>query len=140
MGEVSCFVNQSDCANPELPVYGQKELKILSRFRRTSDELIMEFVYTKNGWTPTWKMAREDLRHMVNRDVVDVSYLIQVIEGSVLKRVEKRNGATVTKLFTVTRWGLIDMLYDYERGVYVLRTGIKLEDARRFFGSTGRRN
>ena len=118
--------NPLDLAN-ELPVYSQQELNIMSRFKRSGKELIMEFIYSRDGWIPTWRMSREDIGSLIQRDSIDISFIVRVREGSILKRVEKRGKETVTKLYCVTRWGLLDVLYDYERGIYVLNTGIKLE-------------
>ncbi len=93
----------------------------------------MELVYTENGWVPTWQLAKNKME-LEGKDFVNVVFVIEVLEGSVLKRVEITEKKKTTRLFLVTRWGLVEMLYDYERGVYVLSTGIRIRDVdRRFF-------
>ena len=126
---------------PRPPEYKPDEIEYVSFFRRFDGGVEMELLYTPEGWIPTWKLSREKLHEIVDEKDIDVTFVVKVLEGSVIKRVSVQGGEKRTRLFIVTRFGLIEQLYDYERGVYVvgqgsrryfsLKTGLKLEDVSR---------
>ena len=125
MGDWPCFVGWADCA--KLPEFKQTQVKLLSSYYRNGKNLRMKLVYTKSGWIPTWQLAEERLQ-LESQDYVNVVFVVKVLEGSVLKRVEIAEKSRNTRLFLVTRWGLIELMYDYERGVYTTSTGIRIKD------------
>jgi len=128
--------------NFRLPEYRPVMVEYVSFFRRFDGRVEMELLYTPWGWIPTWKLPREKIKEIADGRDVDVTFVIRVLEGSILKRVtQMQDGETVSKLFIVTRFGLIEQIYDCERGIYVigrnsgryysLRTGLKVEDVLR---------
>ena len=130
--KLKLFLNcNPDIKALELPELKQLRLTILSSFYKSGRNLRMELIYTKDGWIPTWRLAKDCMDSIIYEDYVDVTFAIEVLEGTILKRVEKINDKTETKLFMVTRSGLVEILYDYERGVYVLNTGVRIPDDRK---------
>lgn len=126
------FLNKVvDSSKLELPVLKPKYVTFLSRFYKNnqSESLQMELVYLLGKWIPTWKLTRERIGSLIARDFVNVCFTITVKEGTVLKRVTKEGRKTTTNLYLVTRFGLIELLYDYERGVYIIKDSfLKIPD------------
>lgn len=127
------FINCNDSATPQLPLLKQKKVKFMSFYyvNRLKKILKMELVTTKDGWKPTWVLANEDIKKYELNTVIERWFEITVLEGTVLKRVVKRGNKTTTRLFVVTRKGLIELLYDYTGGYYVTNTGLWIRDRRK---------
>lgn len=128
-------INANDSAVKPLPEVKQIKVPLVSTFYRRDggdSELRMEFIYMGGDkWIPTWELAEETLKKFVREnggEDVDVTFVVKVFEGSIMKRIVKKNGTAKTNIFLVTRDRLIKLLYDYERGFYVLNTGIKIKD------------
>lgn len=111
-----------------LTVLKQLMLKHMSLFYRSGNELKMELVYTKSGWIPTWLLSRETIDKIDVSGFVDKKFVVEILEGSYIKRVVKERDETRTKIYLVTRSGLVEIPYEYKNRKYVLNTGIVLND------------
>ncbi|WP_048086384.1 hypothetical protein [Ferroglobus placidus] len=111
----------------------------VSIYRKHGDDLVQEFVYTSDGWVPTWRLpTRENLRKIEDGEDVDAVFTVLIREGSLIKRVIKHRGRTVTKLFIFTRFGLLEQEYEYRMGTcvigkksgsyFALKTGLRVEE------------
>lgn len=112
-------------------VLKQLMLKHMSFFYRSGNELKMELAYTKGSWMPTWMLSRETIDKIDVSGFVDDKFVVDVLEGSYIKRVVKEKDETRTKIYLVTRGGLVEIPYDYKNRKYVLNTGIVLNDLER---------
>ena len=111
-----------------LTVLKQLILKYKSFFYRSGNELKMELAYTKSGWIPTWLLSRETIDKIDVSGFVDKKFVVDILEGSYIKRVVKERDETRTKIYLVTRSGLVEIPYEYKNRKYVLNTGIVLND------------
>ncbi len=78
-------------------------LKHMSIFYRSGNELKMELAYTKGSWIQTWMLSRETIDKIDVSGFVDKKFVIDILEGSYIKRVVKEKDETRTKIYLVTR-------------------------------------
>ncbi|RLI79127.1 hypothetical protein DRP05_04840 [Archaeoglobales archaeon] len=114
-----------------LTVLKQLVLKHMSFFYRSGNELKMELAYTKGSWTPTWMLSRETINKIDVSGFVDKKFVVDVLEGSYIKRVIKEKDDIRTMIYLVTRSGLVEIPYEYKNKKYALNTGIVLNDLER---------
>ena len=111
-------------------VLKQQIIKHMSQLYKCGGDLMAEFLYTKKGWLPTWKLAEIIVDKTDIYGFVDKKFVVDVLEGSYIKRVVKEKDETRT-IYLVTRSGLVEIPYDYKNRKYVLNTGIVLNDLER---------
>ena len=116
-------------------VLKQQILKHMSHLYKCGSDLGAEFLYTKKGLLPTWKLAEVIVDKTDIYGFVDKKFAVDVLEGSYIKRVVKERDETRTKIYLVTRSGLVEIPYEYKNRKYVLNTGIVLNDWERRKGA-----